>query len=345
MRPDEFLYLCCHTAGVRSYTVSDAGALSLKDTEAPGAKAQGAFADANFVYVAFDTSGVYSYAIDDDGLMTLLDSDGTSSDKAYSIWGDGDFIYCAHDAGGIHSYSVNEAGSWTHIDSDDQGSNAYDVHGDGNFIYLANGAGGVVVYSVDGAGNLTYVSTKDDGGTYRGVFAYNGYVYCARDSSGLTVYSVDGSGTLSTAIDTATDGTCYKVRMDRATGYIYVAGFSAGIFSYSFDGSSLTLEDTASIGGHHVYTIGVGAGYGNRAYAASTTSGLNAFSVDSAGDFTSTDSDNPGGTILNCFAGQAAFPDSVEITAVEQMDYLDYDAAGNQHWPGSVKISYNLNSW
>ena len=190
-----FVYVADGTSGIRSFSVSGAGAFTLLDTDDQGDEAKGVFGDGRFVYLANGTGGIHSYEVDGSGTFTHKDSDDQGG-EATGVWCDGKFVFVANQTGGIHSYSVDASGTFTHIDSDATTTDANNVIGDGKFLYVSDSDESVLSYSVDSSGNLTYIDKSTAGLTGRGIWCDGEFVYLG-SSFTVYVFSVSDTGVFS----------------------------------------------------------------------------------------------------------------------------------------------------
>ena len=264
-----FVLLANDTGGLHVYSVDSSGNLTHLDSDDQGDEAWGVWSDGNFIYLANGhglggisgvhggTVGLHTYSIDSSGNLTHIDYNsggGGSQRSALNIWGDGNFIYVAYDTDGLHVFSVNGSGYLTHIDSFDPGWNAQDVWGDGNFVYVANRTGGLDKYAVNNQGNLAHVENvpaNPYGLVYR-LHGHGNFIYGANDGYGVRTYSTNSSGNL------------YSVGTTGAanTGLDYSGGiWTDGNFVYALDG-----------------------------YHVNASKNLYAYSVNSSGSLTLTDS-------------------------------------------------------
>ena len=323
------------TTGVHSFRVA-AGVLTYLHSERSSLLVKDIWSDGTFIYAACGVDGLRTFSIDGGGNLTLLDVEDTYCIDGNGVWGDGTYIYVAGGTAGIQSFTVDAAGLITWVDDQDDAGNAEKVWGDGTYIYLANGDTGIASYSQI-AGIMSQENTNDRG-DYAWSLASDGtFIFLANDAGGLCTFTVAaGVFTYKNVHDPGdvSYGVCC------ADGIIYCANGAGGLFSYTVDvNGALTNVDSDYQDGTY-YDCFALASY---VYVNCGAGGVKVYSDDGIGNLTYEGAHTykmgtaQGKPILDAMT----VPDLV-FNSAEQQNTQIFDAAGNSHWRGAVKITYSV---
>ena len=318
-------YLNGYTLASGTLTAATGAPFSLGTNAVPQALA---VTPANtFLYMATDsnftnpvgTGDIYGYSITTGGALSILASGSPliqENDAAIAISPDGQWLFTLPiDAQQINEYPINAstgvlnalAAYYGLAGAATGGINPLGiaVAPSGEYFAAALGTGGADVYSFDtttGQGATVPVTINPANsatGIYAVAFDSNNNLYCA-GTAGLQVFSISASGAITLLKTYAAGNGAHSIVINKASTYVYVGNQTdSTITGYSI-GTNAAL--TALVGSPYSAPTAVGALAidNTSAYLVAagynTTSGIQLFSIGSAGALTMTGSAGTGAT-------------------------------------------------